>query len=95
LGVQLSSHFASFFEKLADMFGDFRRKLPNYAVHVEIIRGRKPFADRPAWRKTHECLIKALSFVYVDILQFCHDASRLFSKKRRGDSQFYLSRFLC
>jgi hypothetical protein len=30
------------------------------------------------------CLFKAMSHVYVDILQFCHDAYRLFSKKRRG-----------
>jgi hypothetical protein len=57
--------------------------LPNYSRQVEIIRGRVGDAS---WRKTHECLFKALSLVYADMLQFCHDACRLFSKKRRGEA---------
>jgi hypothetical protein len=78
---QLSANFAGFFERLAAMFQEMNRKLPNYALRVELIRSR---ADKMSWRRTHERVFKSLSLVYVDILQFCHDACRLFSKKRRG-----------
>jgi hypothetical protein len=74
------------------MFEELRFELPNYAVQIETIRGRMPnnqndpkiIDELKVWRKTNECLFKAMSHVYVDILQFCHDAYRLFSKKRRG-----------
>ncbi|KAF8852440.1 hypothetical protein BDZ45DRAFT_730184 [Acephala macrosclerotiorum] len=81
LVFQLCSHFTGFFEKLAEMFQEFGRNLPNYSTQIKIINSR---IKHSAWRETHECLFKALSFVYVDILQFCHDACRLFSKRRRG-----------
>lgn len=82
-----SSHYVGFFVKLADMFEEFRRKLPKYANQVERIReriGRIRENKELGWLNTYTCVIKALSFVYVDMLQFCHDACRLFTKKRRG-----------
>jgi hypothetical protein len=67
------------------MFDEIRQQLPNYARQIEIIKSRNSDdGESLIWRETHECLFKALSVVYGDILQFCHDACRLFSKKRRG-----------
>jgi hypothetical protein len=74
------------------MFEELRFELPNYGLQIETIRGRLPSdrhgpkanEDLKVWQETNECLFKALSHVYVDILQFCHDAYRLFSKKQRG-----------
>jgi hypothetical protein len=72
------------------MFDEIRNMLPNYANRVEIIRDRhQDEHETLVWRETHECLFKALSLVYVDILQFCHDACRLFSKKRLGKLTFF------
>jgi len=77
------------------MFDEFRRELPAYYKRVEIIRERiegttsLKISDG-VWQKTYETLFQALSHVYVDILQFCHDACRLFSKKRRGRAPYSL-----
>jgi hypothetical protein len=35
-------------------------------------------------RESLASILKSLSFVYLDIIQFCHEAFRLFSTKRRG-----------
>ncbi|PVH88665.1 hypothetical protein DL98DRAFT_648024 [Cadophora sp. DSE1049] len=89
LVFQLSSHFAGFFEKLAMMFEEFRRKIPNYHTHFRLIETRIRESEAKVeaeseWHETHACLFKALALVYTDMLQFCHDACRLFSRKRRG-----------
>ncbi|KAM3064767.1 hypothetical protein ACMFMF_011762 [Clarireedia jacksonii] len=92
LVFQLSMNFAGFFERLADMFDELRRELPNYELKIEIIRGRIPNSKSDSkendklkvWEEINKCLFKSMSYVYIDILQFCHDAYRLFSKKRRG-----------
>ena len=77
------------------MFDEFRRELPAYYKQVEIIRERikgttsLKISDG-VWQKTYETLFQALSHVYVDILQFCHDACRFFSKKHRGRGPYSL-----
>lgn len=64
------------------MFEEFGRNLPSYVTQIEIINSR---IRDSSWPQTHECLFKALSFVYVDIMQFCHDACHMFSRKRGGE----------
>lgn len=65
------------------MFLKFTRELPNYGKQVELTRER---AQKTEWRASHLRLMKALSQVYIDMLQFCLEASRIFSKKGHSKS---------
>jgi hypothetical protein len=81
LVFQLSSQFVEFFERLTDMLQEIYDCLPNYKAKVELIRER---ALLSGWRESHEILMRSLSCVYIDVLQFCHDSCHLFSNKRQG-----------
>jgi len=63
------------------MVEDIFAFLPAYGDHVEKITER---ANVSGWRESHQFLMKSLSYVYVDILRFCHDSCQLFSHKRSG-----------
>ena len=90
---QLSQHYVSFFEKLADMLGKITEGLPLYAKHMVILQRHAvaiaSSADEAVkWQKTLDCLSKSLAYVYADILNFCHDARNLFPRRQQGPS-FY------
>ena len=93
---QLSRHYVSFFEKLADMLEEITKKLPLYGKHLVILRRHAiaiaTSADEAAkWRKTLDCLSRSLSYVYADILNFCHDARNLFPGGQQGPSFYRIS----
>jgi len=75
--AKLSLNYSSFFEKLAERFHDIAQKLPDYSRQVDLLRER---AQSSKWRPSHIQLMKSLSYVYTDILQFCQDASSIFSR---------------
>jgi hypothetical protein len=81
LVFQLSSQFVLFFERLTDMLQEIYDCLPNYKAKVELIRERALISG---WRESHKILMRSLSLVYIDILQFCHDSCHLFSNKHQG-----------
>ena len=90
---QLSQHYVSFFEKLADMLGEITQGLPLYGKHMKILQRHAvaiaSSADKAVkWQKTLDCLSKSLAYVYADILNFCHDARNLFPRRQQGPS-FY------
>ena len=97
---QLSQHYASFFEKLADMLGEITKGLPLYGKHMAILK-RHAVAiassedEAAKWQKTLDCLSKSLAYVYADILQFCHDARNLFPRRQQGPSFYRMALFLC
>jgi len=72
-----------FFEKLAVMYQQMAEHLPSYHQHLDMLRGR---AKNGRWGPSHERLVKSLSFVYTDIMQFCCDCRNLFYTKRMGES---------
>jgi hypothetical protein len=63
------------------MLQEITASLPNYEAKVDLIRER---ASESGWRDSHQVLMRSLSYVYVDVLQFCHDSCQLFSKKHKG-----------
>ncbi|KAI9775589.1 MAG: hypothetical protein M1839_000989 [Geoglossum umbratile] len=78
LVFRLGSNYITFLEKLSDMFGKMASTLPVYEKYVKILRTR---ATEP--KQLSERLLKALAYVYSDIIQFCQYACNLF-KKRKG-----------
>lgn len=80
--LQLSSHYMSFVERIGAMFEEMTEALPFYKEALESFRTRQraglitPDLDRG--------IVKALSLVYTDILQFSLDVCKLFSRKRHG-----------
>ncbi|KAI9830344.1 MAG: hypothetical protein M1819_005725 [Sarea resinae] len=73
----LSSNYPNFFEKLAEMFEKIFLRLPSYEDQIRRLRGSASSTSQPR-------LIRALSYVYADIIQFCRDACKIFTNKR-GD----------
>ena len=93
---QLSQHYVSFFEKLADMLGEITKGLPLYGKHMVILQRHAvaiaSSADEAVkWQKTLDCLSKSLAYVYADILNFCHDARNLFPRRQQGPSFYRVS----
>ena len=75
--LKLCGHYASFFEKLADMFERIGQRLPHYQQHIELFKARgRTFS--------HQALLNALSHVYADIIMFCQEACKIFSTKKKG-----------
>jgi hypothetical protein len=60
------------------MFENMGLLLPAYEEYVQELRIRV----QQARREVSPRLLKALSYVYSDLIQFCFDACKLFSKKR-------------
>ena len=74
-----------FVEKLADMFGNIAERLPQYKEHIGRLQSRRNNDRGDTMSLTR--LLGALSYVYADIIQFCQDACRIFSTKRKGSSE--------
>ncbi|XXH00175.1 hypothetical protein Hte_006517 [Hypoxylon texense] len=74
---KLSSNYISFLEKMADMFNNIATQLPAYEEFVTILQRRAAYRG-----ETHTRLAKALVYLYVDILSFCHSAYALFINKK-------------
>lgn len=70
------------FEKITD-------RLPLYAEYYEqVIKRWDKVKAQEHHRKAYETrrlrVAKSVGYVYVDIIEFCHDACRIFSNKRAG-----------
>lgn len=68
------------------MFVSISTTLPAYEEYVNVLQSRAQNQGH-----SHPRLAKALSFVYVDILRFCHNTCLLFSRKRKGQHSIGLS----
>jgi hypothetical protein len=77
---QLGDHYITFLEKLTIMFEKMAQNLPAYEEYVVKLQ----FRAQKYGRKPHPRLLKALAYIYVDIIQFCLDACRLFSAGKNG-----------
>jgi hypothetical protein len=75
---KLGTNYISFLEKLCDMFENMAMQLPAYEEHIKELKERA----QQQGREVSPRLLKALAYVYSDLIQFCFDACRLFSKKR-------------
>ncbi len=63
--------------------------LPLYEKHMVILTRRaseivESVDEAAKWRDTMNCLSRSLAYVYMDILQFCDDARRLFPARNQG-----------
>jgi hypothetical protein len=78
--LQLSSHYATFFEKLADMFEKLAEPLPSYSQFVKQAQQIIPSSDRV----DQERLLNILALIYSDILGVCQRAVKIFATKGNG-----------
>ncbi len=62
---------------MADMFSNIATQLPAYEEFVTILQKRAAYRG-----ENHTRLAKALAYLYVDILSFCHSAYALFINKK-------------
>jgi hypothetical protein len=87
--VQLGSSHTIFFEKLAYMFERIGDRLPGYGEYCDRVLKRWSKIPTTEEQKTaldNRCqrLVKALTYVYADIIQFCQEACRIFSTSKKG-----------
>ena len=68
--LHIANEFTSYFDKLVDMFTKISDALPQLRTYESLF-------------PNHERLIQALSFVYLDLINFCLMAKKLF---RHGQS---------
>ncbi|KLU90680.1 hypothetical protein MAPG_10532, partial [Magnaporthiopsis poae ATCC 64411] len=78
LVCQLGSSYAGFFEKTADMLSSIALEMPQYADYVVTCNAR---SDIKSPR-----LLKTLSFLYTDIIDFCAQICDMFSRTGRGSN---------
>ncbi|KAH0542496.1 hypothetical protein FGG08_003092 [Glutinoglossum americanum] len=78
LVFQLGSNYISFLEKLSDMFEKMSVTLPVYEEYIRTLKARALSRGQPVSRR----LLKALAYVYSDIIQFCQYACNLFTKRK-------------
>lgn len=76
-------------EKLVIMLQQTGEVLPAYEEFFNIFVNRRKSQEKetgiaPTVELRHHRLYKALSFVYVDIIQFCQEACRIFGSKKGG-----------
>lgn len=75
-------------EKLVIMLQQIGDILPAYEEYLNIFVNRRTSQMEtgiaPALELRHHRLYKSLSFVYVDIIQFCQEACRIFGSKKGG-----------
>lgn len=59
--------------------------LPAYEGYIDTFydRARQPEKDRKKYNMSNR-LLKALSYIFADILQFCQEVCELFSKYGKG-----------
>jgi predicted O-linked N-acetylglucosamine transferase (SPINDLY family) len=75
---QLGSNYISFLEKLSHMFEVIASKLSVYEEHARILQARA--VERK--QQVSIRLIKALAYIYSDIIQFCQYSCNLFAKRK-------------
>ncbi|KAF4453686.1 NACHT domain-containing protein [Fusarium austroafricanum] len=85
----LGTNFTTFLDKILSMFEKLGDRLPGYAEYYErvVVRWKKVSANdgqRASYEARTTRMVKALSYVYADILQFCQEACRIFSTKSGG-----------
>jgi hypothetical protein len=74
---QLGSNYITFFEKVADMFERLSFALPQYQRHMDRCRERRQSL-------APERLVKLMSLLYTDIIQFCKEVFFIFARGRKG-----------
>lgn len=82
---QKGTNYATFLEKLSAMIEKMTVSLPAYEEYIRTLRSRAPQAYKDG--KNHRIsnhLLKALAYVFADVLQFCQEACGLFSKHGKG-----------
>jgi hypothetical protein len=62
------------------MFENMAMLLPAYEEYVHQMRARAEQQER----RVSDRLLKAMAYIYSDLIQFCFDAYKLLSKKRLG-----------
>jgi hypothetical protein len=72
---QLGTNFVTFLEKLSAMFEGLRSRLSLYHRQIERIR------ESP-YRVDGKHLDKALSYIYMDVIEFCQISAYVFFQKR-------------
>jgi hypothetical protein len=75
---QLASNHTQFVEKICDMFDTMNNRLPVYEQLVDQFSVIAPRLNEAANGR----LRRALAYVYSDLIQFCYDICKLFSRKR-------------
>ncbi|KAF2185894.1 hypothetical protein K469DRAFT_687714 [Zopfia rhizophila CBS 207.26] len=80
---KLGSNHILFLERICEMFENMGMLLPAYEEYATKMQARA----QQQQKDTPDRLLKALAYIYTDLLQFCFDACKLLSKKS--------SRFLC
>ncbi|KAL2039046.1 hypothetical protein N7G274_008095 [Stereocaulon virgatum] len=69
--LYLASEFQKYFNKLVDMFANIGDVLPRFRIYEKLF-------------SNHEVLIQSLSQVYVDIIEFCTAAKKIFRDGKRA-----------
>ncbi|ETS79334.1 hypothetical protein PFICI_09187 [Pestalotiopsis fici W106-1] len=82
----LASNFSSFLDKLLAMFEKIGDRLPGYAEYYRRLLTRQVLGntelDIPKFESTR--VVKVLSYIYTDLVQFCQEACQVFGTKKRG-----------
>lgn len=82
---QIGTNYITFLDKISIMIEKMTISLPAYEDYLESLHSRAIRARQE--QKDHNVssrLLKALAYVYADILQFCQEACELFSNSGRG-----------
>lgn len=79
----IGTNYVTYLEKLSGMIEKMTASLPAYDEYVKTLRSRKARQDGNAHGISNR-LIKALAYVFADVLQFCQEACELFSKYGKG-----------
>jgi hypothetical protein len=80
-------------EKIVTMLQQIGDVLPAYEEFFDLFVKRRSSLEKetgiaPSLELRHHRLYKALSFVYVDVIQFCQEACRIFGSKRGGTQSY-------
>ncbi|KAJ9316618.1 hypothetical protein DTO271D3_3125 [Paecilomyces variotii] len=81
---QISSNYIEYLEKLSSMFQSMCIMLEVYEEHYKIFRENVKDPDKTVTIR----LRKALANIYVDIIQLCYRAIRLFTSKKHARLRF-------
>jgi hypothetical protein len=76
---KLTSNHITFLERICSMFEGIGSTLTAYEDFLQMIQSRAHSQGR-----SYPRLAKALSYVYLDVLRFCHSVCILFSRSQNG-----------
>ncbi|KAI1860152.1 hypothetical protein JX265_010076 [Neoarthrinium moseri] len=90
----LASNFSTFFDKLLVMLETISNRLPGYAEYYERLNRRKALwskdtgliqsSDATIPKFESNRVVRVISYIYKDIIQFCQEACQVFGTKKRG-----------